>query len=58
MKIEQLMEARVAAMKAERARLVESWSPIVKATEAYLAKEGKELNEWQRMNINCGVLVG
>lgn len=52
MKINELMETRVSSMRAERTRLVESWSPIVNAAEAYLQKEGRELSDIDKQNIS------
>lgn len=45
------MESRVASMKAERARLIESWKPIIDASRTYLKKDGRELDEFMAGNI-------
>lgn len=45
------MESRMAAMQSERRRLVEQWAPYVNSVEKFMAKQGKELNEMDKMNI-------
>lgn len=52
MKINQLMESRIASLAADRSRLVTSWSPIIEAAEEYVkATNGKELTPLMKMNI-------
>jgi hypothetical protein len=50
-KLHELMESRMAAMQSERRRLVEQWAPYVNSVEKFMAKQGKELNEMDKMNI-------
>lgn len=49
--INKLVESRMAAMDAERSRLVESWDPYVKAVELFTKKQGKELTIMDKRNI-------
>jgi len=51
MKIGQLMESRIDAMRAERAQLVERYNPLISAASSYLKKEGKELSPEMAGNI-------
>jgi len=50
-KLHELMESRMAAMQSERRRLVEQWSPYVNSVEKFMAKQGKELTDMDKMNI-------
>jgi len=50
-KLQQLMESRMSAMKMERKRLVEQWSPYVNSVEKFMAKQGKEMTEMDKMNV-------
>ena len=50
-KLHELMESRMSAMKMERKRLVEQWSPYVNSVEKFMAKQGKELTDMDKMNI-------
>ena len=52
MKINQLMESRIAALASDRSRLVSSWAPIIEAAEEYVkSTNGKELTSLMKMNI-------
>jgi hypothetical protein len=52
MKINQLMESRIASLAADRSRLVTSWAPIIEAAEEYVKSTGgKELTTIMKMNI-------
>jgi len=52
MKINQLMESRIAALAADRSRLVTSWAPIIEASEEYVKNNGgKPLSNLMKMNI-------
>jgi len=50
-KLQQLMESRMSAMQAERRRLVEQWAPYVNSVEKFMAKQGKEMTEMDKMNV-------
>jgi len=52
MKINELLESRMAAQNAERTALSEAWAPIIKAAEGYMKKQGKELTENMKHNIS------
>ena len=51
MSIEKLVESRLAAMQADRRRLIESWKPYIDSVEGYMSKQGKTLTEMDKMNI-------
>jgi hypothetical protein len=51
MKMQQLMEARIAQQMAERDRLARAWAPIVEAAEENLKKDGRTLSVLQKRNI-------
>jgi len=51
MKINELLESRMAAMNAERGQLANAWAPIVEAARGYMKKQGKELTENMALNI-------
>jgi len=38
-------------MKQERLRLAESWNPYIQSVENYMQKQGKTLNDMDKMNI-------
>lgn len=44
MKINELLESRMAASVAAQAKLTEAWAPIINASEAYAKKSGKDLS--------------
>ena len=50
-KLHQLMESRMSAMQQERKRLVEQWSPYVNSVEKFMAKQGKEMTQMDKMNV-------
>ena len=49
--MQKLIESRMSSMKTERARLAESWNPYIQSVESYMQKQGKTLNEMDKMNI-------
>ena len=51
MSMQKLIESRMSSMKSERTRLAESWNPYIQSVENYMAKQGKTLNEMDKMNI-------
>lgn len=52
MKINQLMESRIASLAADRSRLVSSWAPIIEAAREYAKENGmKPLSTLMEMNI-------
>jgi hypothetical protein len=52
MKIGQLMESRIAAMAADRSRLINSWAPIIEAAQEYVkGNGGKDLTPLMKANI-------
>jgi hypothetical protein len=51
MSIEALVESRMSAMKNDRTRLMEGWSPYIASVESYMSKQGKSLTEMDKMNI-------
>lgn len=52
MKLQQLVESRLAEIKQRRTGLVEAWNPYIGAVDSYLKeKEGRELTELDKMNI-------
>lgn len=51
MSMQKLIESRMSSMKSERLRLAESWNPYIKSVESYMEKQGKTLNEMDKMNI-------
>lgn len=50
--IQSLVESRLAAMQADRKRLMEAWSPYIASVEGYMAKQGKTLTDIDKMNIS------
>lgn len=52
MKLNELVESRLAVMEAERNRLASAWNPLISATEKYLLKERKTgLTDQDKRNI-------
>jgi hypothetical protein len=51
MSMQKLIESRMSSMKNERLRLAESWNPYINSVESYMQKQGKTLNEMDKMNI-------
>jgi hypothetical protein len=51
MSMQKLIESRMSSMKNERLRLAESWNPYIASVENYMQKQGKTLNEMDKMNI-------
>ena len=51
MSMTQLVESRMEAMRAERSRLAESWSPYINSVESYMQKQGKSITEMDKQNI-------
>jgi hypothetical protein len=52
MSMTKLIESRMGSMKQERLRLAESWNPYIQSVENYMQKQGKTLNDMDKMNIN------